>query len=330
MTRGRRRSAFVPALFASLLVAASALGEPIDRWDRARDPEAESRERALGEAVALLDQAAATRRPMVRKDLLRSARTILDALDAEHSADVRLRFALGDAVHRLDDDARTIAVLAPAVALAPEHPDATHALLSLAIAYARSNRPADEIRAYDALLPNAGDRRVLVLGNRAEAKLRLDDFAGAITDYELAIRLQPNHPAAFWGLALTLDRTGDFARALVTMKEAHDLDSGRLPYLDDDKVFFVPAYEREWYLALEQAMLGADTERHLGDRRESWELARTHWDTFLARAAKDERWAPLARARRKQCDAAIARIDREMRRGPRRPPPREGTSREGN
>lgn len=319
-----RPAAMIGSLAFALALASVAAGEPLDRWDRARDPGAERREQTLADALALFDQARVTRREGQRKELFRNARSLLEAIDAEHSPDLRLRFALGEAVHRLDDDARTIAILAPVVALAPDHPEAVHAFVSLGVAYARTNRSADEIRAYDSVLSNAGELRVLILGNRAEAKSRIGDFAGAIADYEAAMKLQPNQPGAFWGLALTLDRTGDFGRALVVVKEAHDIDaqSPRRAYLDDDNVFFVPAYEKEWYLALEQAMLGAQADRHLGDRRESWQTAKAHWDTFVARATKDDRWLPLARARSKQCDAAIARLDREIKRAP--PPRREG------
>ena len=304
----------------SLLIASTALADPLDRWDRARAPDAEKVEVTLMAAEALLEQADAARNPDARKDLRRSARAMLEGIGAENSPDVRLRFALGEAVHRLDDDARTIAVLAPAVALAPTHPEVDRALLSLAIAYARSNHPVEEIRTYDLLLPNAqGRRRVLVLSNRAESKLRLLDFDGAIADYEEAIRLDPTGPAAFWGLSLAMDRTGDLGRALVLAKEAHDADRGPTHYLDDPNVFFVPAYEIEWYRALDDAMLGAQTDRAPADRQESWLSAAARWETYIAKAAKDDRWIPLAKARKKAALAAAQRLEREIKKATAKP-----------
>jgi tetratricopeptide (TPR) repeat protein len=301
-----------------LFAVGSAAADPLDHWDRARAPAADKIEQTLASAAALLEQADGTRNPDAKKDLQRSARSMLEAVGAESSPDVRLRFALGRAVHRLDDDTRTIEILEPALAMAPEHPQADDALLWLAVAYARSNRPADEIRAYDRLLPNAqGNLRVLILSNRAESRLRLADFDGAISDYEEAIRLDPSGSAAFWGLSITLDRTGDLGRALVIAKEAHDLDRRRnVPYFENPNVFFVPAYEIEWYRALDDAMMGAQTDRAPADRLESWLSAAARWEAFLAKATKDERWVPLAKARRKSALAAAQRLEREVRKTP--------------
>ncbi len=100
--------------------------------------------------------------------------------------------------------------------------------------------------------------RANLLYNRADARVAEGQLAEAIDDYRNAIALA-NHPEitalAYYGLAVALDRYGDLPAAWVALESAHRVAppfSG-LPgadILDAPSVFFVPAYEKDYYRAL--------------------------------------------------------------------------------
>ncbi len=279
-----------------------------DRWDDARDPAGEKRAADLATARRMLDQIEGfdgrtpTQRRL-RRDLLQSLRQTLTTMGAESSPEPALTFLLGRVLHELDDDGATIRVLAPAVARHPDHPQATGAYLDLAFAFARTRKPEREIEMYDLYLerqlhPRA---RQIALSNRAETNMKLGKLALAIDDYREAI-LVVDEPLARWGLALTLDRTGDLSAALAEAGRALAIDDPVLSAFDGPNVFFVPDYERSWYHALRAAAQARASElpEH---RRERWETAAAMWAEFEARATSDDPWLELARQRRAYAEA---------------------------
>jgi tetratricopeptide (TPR) repeat protein len=307
--RGRSLIAAACALVAST-VCLPAQALPPDHWDMARSRDASRIERALDEAEEKLEQAGATRAIEVKRELAMEVRSSLEAL-LPVTSDPRVALYLGHTLSLLDDDARVIRVLAPAIEAAPNHPAALQGLFNLAVAYARSDRPHDEIHAYDMLLErqSAPGWRNTILSNRAEAKAKLGLLDAAIVDYRASIALSPGPDGvlARWGLAVTLDRAGDLSRALEEGGRAYDFDGGERSRLDERNVFFVPAYEKWWYHALRQ-MSGAKVAQRTDAKLLHYERAARLWELFLAQALSTDRWVPLARARLKLCEATVVKL----------------------
>src|SRR5580704_6145268 len=146
--------AVLAASIAAALACRSAGAEtPPSSWDMARDP-AERARWALHVRVQRLMRAPAgdTSLPLDDELRLEAARAMLEEADAAHSPDVRLQFDLGVVYsrlatrqQRLDYERRVVDVLVPALALAPDDPGATAALEALVYAYAKLDRPREEL-----------------------------------------------------------------------------------------------------------------------------------------------------------------------------------------
>jgi hypothetical protein len=102
---------------------------------------------------------------------------------------------------------------------------------------------------------------------------------------------------ARWGLAVALDRIGDPVESEQVAFVASEADPQErfIGNPDEHEVFFVPAYERDWYLALGRIQharhaLQADVAFH------RWSLVVQTWQDYLGRASKNDRWLALARA----------------------------------
>src|SRR5690606_13296059 len=104
------------------------------------------------------------------------------------------------------------------------------ALRALAICYARLGRHDEEIAAYaEALViePHA-DVRAVLLANRAEAFMVRGDILSAVRGYRQSLQEAPGSDAApttLWGLAVALDRSGDFSGALERIALARTYDA---------------------------------------------------------------------------------------------------------
>jgi hypothetical protein len=95
---------------------------------------------------------------------------------------------------------------------------------------------------------------------------------------------------------------------------------------DEENVFFVPDWEREWYFALGEAAAAAAA-NDARDEAHFWAAAEHHWEIYLAHSAaagESDRWAPIARARLGR--ARAVRLDAEKRAAklPSRPRAAEG------
>jgi tetratricopeptide (TPR) repeat protein len=302
--RPSRLAALALALACGPLAPAAAGAEQPDPFDYAREPRLLSSQRAIDAAYEMALDAGAVPsggRSSEGKQLLLGARALLDTADAAHHPDPALRFFYGGVLASLADDAGTVAVLEPAVAAFPDHPDAADAYSRLAIAYARLQRREDESRAYQHYLARQTEPRLrtLALYNYGDALMSLGDLPRAAANYRSAIEIEPGASQtgvlARWGLAVALDRSGDMAQALVTAKDATQLDAAARS-LHDDNTFFVPAYEIYWYEALwhwARADLAGDRE----ERRKQLQLSSLRWQTYVASAPSTDPWAALAQAR---------------------------------
>jgi tetratricopeptide (TPR) repeat protein len=338
--------AFAAVVLAAVLLPAShaRADTPPNGWDCARDPETRARwalhvraQQALvmmgGEEIPDEEQ-----RRRVHELQLEHARAILEAADAEHSPDVRLRFDLGAVYVQLaslqHDDTlydRAIAVLAPALDAEPDHPGATAALYNLADAYAHLDRGPQELATWRRHLTRLSDdgERVVEMMNMGEAEMRLglvDDALGTFREVLHLCGELPNTGGAtyvltLWDLAVALDRSGDPRGAVETAAKAsgvmvypsnrHNPVSGRAliaPHArgGDPAVFFAPEWQRDWYLAL-AATAGAGAAHDAREEAAQWADAEAHWDVYIAGASgggsPPDPWLAVARKRREHVQA---------------------------
>jgi hypothetical protein len=159
---------------------------------------------------------------------------------------------------------------------------------------------------------------------------RLDE---AVEGYKDTIRLAGRIPGdtmtlplATWGLAVALDRSGDHVggerearKALEREQSAHLSGLLHIP----DKVFFVPAYEVEWYEGLGDVGL-ARVMKEPADQVTAWADAEKHFSAYVkaAEAAKEkDRFLEIAKARLVAIKAARAEAEKRKAKAP--PPKKE-------
>jgi tetratricopeptide (TPR) repeat protein len=299
---------------------------------------------------------------------LEEARVGLEEADAAHSPDVRLAFDLGVVYERLatlqaDDSLqeKVVAVLVPALDAAPENPAATEALFALACAFAHLDRPREELTAWRRYIPKLTDdeRRLTPMMNMGEAEMRVGQIDAALSTFREALDISqslPNSAALsesyaliLWDIAIALDRQGDPLDALRTAAKARafswsiNVPAGLSPGIlkqtgwdaiqDYVDVFFVPDWEREWYLALgEAAEASAASDPRVAAT--GWAAAERHWGTYFSRAteprqdsdskdARDDmprRWSAIAKSRRDHAHRARLAAEK-LARGMPAPPP---------
>jgi tetratricopeptide (TPR) repeat protein len=345
--RLRRRQAALVAVVAAVAGGTARADAPPSSWDIARDPAARDRW-ALHVRVERLMHPAGSEEAspfaVERDEELRfeAARAMLEAADAEHGADPRLRFDLGRVYEKLatqqrpDLHRRAIELLESALTDSPETPGAGEALEALVYAYAKLDRPRDELAAWKRYIPRLLDdrERIAPLMNMGEAQMRLRRLDEALGTFRQAIELCESLPnssgvnstyaLSLWDLALALDRSGDREGALQAAGKARRwtwvelVGFGQAQVLrtmtgwdviqDEHNVFFVPEWDREWYLALGEAAAARQATEPREAARE-WASAEAHWDAYVGRAARAggrDPWLAIARLRRERARAAVA------------------------
>ncbi|MGA3122536.1 MAG: hypothetical protein ABSF69_17360 [Polyangiaceae bacterium] len=313
---------------------------PPSPWDIARDPD--DRERwALHRKVERLVHPPPPDDPMAldtRQDdelRLEAARIMLEQADAAHSPSVLLRFDLGTVYEQLatitkrnDLQQKVIDIVAPALDQSGDSPSATEATEALAYAYAKLDKPQEELATWMRYIPRVLDDRARVapLMNMGEAQMRRGFLDAALATFHEGLRLcetLPNsagvnstYALTLWDVALALDREGDAVAALDTAAKARSWTwseiggSGAAQVVrtvtgwdiirDEESVFFVPDWERDWYLALGDAA-SARQASDLRDAARRWGWSERHWDSYVARSTASGRrdpWIGVARARR--------------------------------
>lgn len=314
---------------AASLAAACAIGRdaradtPPDPWEAIKRPElAREWKRHVEVRKRLLDAFERPRRDAERQEILAGAARALEQAGAAKSQDVRLRFDLGQIYAEMLANKAAIDVLRPALESAPDHPAAAGAWWYLAISYARLGRVQEERDAYLRHLAEEFDdpQRVTSMLNLAEAEMRLGHMNDAIARYRdamaLAGSLAPSRGVLSatihiaWGLAVALDRNGEPTAAREQAKIALGLD----PRLDQiafsPDYFFVPAYERHYYVGV-----GMIEQARQSGRPEDWLRAQRPWEEYLRLAAHaDDKWLAFAKAHLAECRrehaAAVARSAR--------------------
>jgi tetratricopeptide (TPR) repeat protein len=305
-------------LAAVLALAAAACPARADTppsvWDKARDPSV-SEHWALHLRVQHLLSAPHDEESDARLSWKRDAElhaeaalAMLEDAGAATSPDVQVRFDLGMVLYELAHSSertdlyeKAARTLEGALALGPDAPGSTEALDELAACYGRLDRSRDELETWRRLITRVLDPRSRALDsyNMAEAEMRLgrvDDALATLREVLHACGELPNTSSTYvltlWDVAVALDRSGDPRGALATAAQAARqsavgsggfLTTGRGLLKHDEGVYFVPAYERDWYLALgSEALAKQDTD----PREAAAYLAESlqEWDEYITQA----------------------------------------------
>jgi tetratricopeptide (TPR) repeat protein len=319
---------------------------PPSVWDIARDASERDRWGLHVRVQRLLPPGEGTREDELR---LQAARAILEDAGAAESPDVRLRFDLGIVYGRLDMSRRAVDVLAPALQAAGDLPAATEAFAALAYAYAKLNQPADELATWRRYIPRLEDDRSRApeMMNMGEAEMRLGLVDDAIGTFREGLRLCAELPntqsvistqvLTLWDLAVALDRSGDPRGAVETAGKAKAMRWQKIAFTGSGPpvrivtgwdeihetagVFFVPEWERDWYLAL-GAVAGAVAASDARDETAYWSAAARHWERYVAgssTASVRDPWLTIARLRLDHARAQRAAAARRAAGLPRRP-----------
>jgi tetratricopeptide (TPR) repeat protein len=338
-------------------VAPATADTPPSSWTRARDPAAGDRWALHVRVQRLLYSESLDVGPLDVKHneelRLEIARSLLEEVDTAHSPDPRLRFDLGIVYDRLsairktnDLSQKAVDVLAPALAQAPDGEGSTEGLEALAASYDRLERVKEEIATTRLFIPRLlrESSRALWLMNLGEAQMHLGHLTDAMASFQEALaiskplNLNLSIALTLWDVAVALDRSGDTGQALATAKEAAEWNwidvrgSGSLQTAraltgwdaiqDEEDVYFVPDWEREWYLALGTAVAG----RAATNARASaalWSQCEAHWKEYVRHAetaTPPDRWLAIARVRLEH--AHDERLAAERRAAKLPPPPR--------
>jgi tetratricopeptide (TPR) repeat protein len=305
-------------------IAAGAQDHRPSVWERAASPERAIANRVHEEVEALLLVAFSqhSEESGVAQEKLSNAMERLEQIHADRSVDVRLRFDFGQVAKARHDYARAAAALESALREAPNHPLATRAYFDLGVCLATLGRTEAEIDAYDENLKRETEPqlRMMALSNRGEAymllgrqpHLTLSRLALAIEDFRAALVIDAGYPQAHWGLAVALDRSGDAPGAMAEAKLAVTYDALER-HISGPAVFFVPSYDQYWYEAL-SAMARTQLPPLLDDATGSvllWETAVAKWAAYVAVAASEDRWLPLAKAHLASSQRMLEQVKRK-------------------
>lgn len=217
------------------------------------DPKLTSRRRELSRALTLLRRALSpTRRTVRRPLLLLRALTHLTALGRRAPTDPEVWYWLGWASQRAQDELTAMAAWRHLLRIAPNHHAVPDVSFSLGVLLAKHGRYAESIQVYRLGMPRATrlSTRSIMASNCAESAMATGDLDLAVHLYRRSLALRPrNNRAAWWGLAISLDRQERTAAAEHAARQALLLDP-TLRGLRGRGVFFVPSGDVHYYLGM--------------------------------------------------------------------------------
>ncbi len=332
-----------------LLITRDAFGRP-NVWEIAKQPQilgafavhAEARRFLLEAQREKTGDVDSPANAMLAATTLARARALLEQAIAYGATDPRLQFDLGEVLQEEDRNVEAELVLGTALAASPKAEGAHSAWLTYAFANSKLDHPDEERLGYETFLesePNPNRRAVPML-NLAEANMRSHHLAEAIAGYRdvedlsaQAIDATETGVLAVWGLAVALDRQGDARGAAEQARIASRMDPEsplrlKRPIIDSDGVYFVPSYEKYWYLAL-AATEDAKQASSARDAAHEWSHAVDLWTAYVEKAQaipNPEAWNAIAirhlAAAEKQLKAAEIRAKAEAKtKGTSKPPP---------
>ncbi|HEX3774874.1 MAG TPA: tetratricopeptide repeat protein [Polyangiaceae bacterium] len=233
--------------------------------------------------------------------------------------DARLEFLIGEALIDAPSDRTADArcVLEQALKDAPASPLAADGWSDLAVAYAKLGDEHAARAAYVHALELDWDSedRARLYTNLAETDMDLGQLKLAISEYRVALSSagRADHvTAAYFGLAVALDRFGDFPAALDAASRAIAMPLpqtmfGEVSVLDLPGTFFTPEYEIHYYKAL-RAMALARAAKDPTSKREALSDAAEEWAAYLVRAEVDRTpWVQPARLHQASVERELAK-----------------------
>ncbi|HEY4103405.1 MAG TPA: tetratricopeptide repeat protein [Polyangiaceae bacterium] len=318
------------AVCASALLAASSAAASPTIWQRAISPEsAKSQlllnriERILGtvglpgsefaEGVVAMSQLSDPRWSCSGIQHRSGARGPASAPDA------RLEYLIGEALIDVPSDRTADArcVIEQALKDAPDSPLAADGWSDLAVTYAKLGDEhaarAAYVRALE--LDWESEDRARLYTNLAETDMDLGQLQLAISEYRVALAgaERADHvTAAYYGLAVALDRFGDFPAALAAASRALAMPLpqtmfGEVSVLDLPGTFFTPEYEIHYYKAL-RAMAQSRAAKDATSKREALADAAEEWTAYLVRAEVDHAsWVQPARLHKASVERELAK-----------------------
>jgi tetratricopeptide (TPR) repeat protein len=267
--------------------------DPDHRWAFLLEPTLRRTEEDFVRAELALVQAARLRRTaaaegqstLLARPWIERARDSLANVVARAPTLVRARVDLATAYDWLGQYPESLEQLERARSLVGQGPECADVLFELGIAYTRLERFTDARDVYEqyVLLPVPSPARGVGMCNLAEIVGQTGDTSRAIDIFRECIAMRPGEPSALWGLAVVSDRDGredeSHRAAMDALAQDPELAGIRGP-----DVFFVPAYEVHYYLALAHEARGV------------WTEAASEWLTFLSQGGEHSRWSDRARA----------------------------------
>ncbi len=278
-------------------------------WDLAKNPDAFAQRRqhlAIERHIDLYDELDGEVSLIARAssaDAKEAARSLTDAWHGPK--DEWLKFDDAWVAMRREDYARAVAILEPLTKQVSGTMFAQEVWMKLAESYVRLERTKDEIHAYDEVLARSmtDGQRATPLMNQGEALMRDGDANAALEQFREVARLTTAADIGLlvqWDIALALDRSGDFGGALQASLTAVRMSKAAVLVLlpINTLVYFVPAYERDWYLALAEAALALDATKPR-TVAEHWKKSETYMMDYVISAtrAPNDKWLELARKR---------------------------------
>jgi tetratricopeptide (TPR) repeat protein len=262
---------------------------------------------------------------------------MLERAGAEKSKNVLLRLDLAevyDMLDTLEGHRHAARIYKAAIAEFPDHPAIEQVWLRLAFACGHIGDHECEQDSYMKVLRLETEEilRATPTLNLAETQMHNGDLKEAIDGYREALRIAARVPAgetaplATWGLAVALDRAGERQEADKEARFALELERsmGLHNLLRITHVFFVPAYEVNWYEGLGAAAVAATTTSPR-DATKLWARAVHSFSEYVAAGERnDDRWLPIAKAHLARAKAERDRTEKAAARLPPAPKAFEG------
>lgn len=301
-------------------------------WDLAKNPDAFAQRRAhlaIEHDIETVDALAGDPQLVAKAHVFMSEDHARMLVESWHGPkDASLRYDEAWVLTRRGEWSEAAAILEK---LAPELGRAAFSedvWQKLAECYVHLERNADEIRAYREVLSRATtDReRLTPLLNQGEAYMRSGDADLAVEQFRRLLDIAARTGdvditiLADWDLAVALDRSGDLRSALEQARATLRTTQVALLMIKpiNTTVYFVPPYERSWYLALGEAATALESTkpREIADH---WRAAETEMTSYVNEATLHggDKWLDLARRRLDEIRKRRAEADK------RAPPPTE-------
>lgn len=247
-----------------------------ERWQAALDPRrarvdalAARAEASLDEAMirdAELNMAARMASSVFAFEEQRRSRALIDAALRDARAALSLdpahglaRYVVARVRERLDaSPAETIAACNAALASLDAQDRERRALLafSLGVSHTRLEQHALARDAYETIVDDpSAPGRATALCNLAEVHMYLGEVTRSLDRYRECSRLMPTNATAYWGLAVAHDRAAHDADSRIAADRAVSMDPDLRDILGEG-VFYVPAYERHYYVAIAREAQG--------------------------------------------------------------------------